>query len=419
MPINLLSATSRVEAPFIIVTIAGYTFGNYTKTTKNVIDENGFTKQVKATFPNFVNSLSVSKINGTVNTYTINLIYAIQAGDDPNKIDKILSSASQDRKIIISYGDYNTPTYIYKEEEAVITKVTSSLNIQNSTISYVITATSGATTLTAGNYSFAKRNARPSEVIKELLYNERYGLLDVFYGMRDKELVQSKGLITVDDRKVTIEAKINTSVFDYLNYLVNCMSSTGDTNNSSTKQHKYIFSVYDDVMGKFGGPYFKVQKVAQNIQEVNSVDTYEVDIGYPTANIVTNFSITDNEAYTILYDYSQKIKQTEYGYRINDRGEFDYIYAPVLTSSPTLFRPTEADKTWWSQVTQYPINATLSIKGLLRPAMLMTYVKVNVYFFGQKHNASGTYIITKQTDEVNTSGFRTTLNLTRIKGDVL
>lgn len=55
----------------------------------------------------------------------------------------------------------------------------------------------------------------------------------------------------------------------------------------------------------------------------------------------------------------------------------------------------ETDKTWWTQVTQYPIKATLQLKGLLRSAMLMTYVKVNVYFYGQKHISSGTYIVTK------------------------
>jgi hypothetical protein len=49
--------------------------------------------------------------------------------------------------------------------------------------------------------------------------------------------------------------------------------------------------------------------------------------------------------------------------------------------------------------------------------MLMTYIKVNVYFYGQKHISSGTYIITKQVDDISASGFRTTLSLTRIKGD--
>ena len=101
MAVSLLSTTSRVETPFIIVTIEGYTFGSYSKTTANVIDSQGFTRQVKETFPNIVNSVDIVKVNGTVNTYTIGLVYAIRAGDDPNKIDKILSTASKSRKLII------------------------------------------------------------------------------------------------------------------------------------------------------------------------------------------------------------------------------------------------------------------------------------------------------------------------------
>jgi hypothetical protein len=47
----------------------------------------------------------------------------IRAGEDPNKIDKILSSVSNTRKMIISYGDCNSPHYMYKDEEALITQV--------------------------------------------------------------------------------------------------------------------------------------------------------------------------------------------------------------------------------------------------------------------------------------------------------
>ena len=84
-----------------------------------------------------------------------------------------------------------------------------------------------------------------------------------------------------------------------------------------------------------------------------------------------------------------------------------------------MYKTTEANKTWWTSVTQYPIKATLQLQGLLRPAMLMTYVKLNVYFFGNKHISSGLYVVTKQIDQVFRGGYRTTLSLTRIKGDTL
>ena len=69
-------------------------------------------------------------------------------------------------------------------------------------------------------------------------------------------------------------------------------------------------------------------------------------------------------------------------------------------------------------MTEFPIQATMTIKGLTRPSILMTYVKVNVWFAGgQKHISSGTYIITQQTDNINSNGYTTTLQLLRIGGD--
>ena len=47
----------------------------------------------------------------------------------------------------------------------------------------------------------------------------------------------------------------------------------------------------------------------------------------------------------------------------------------------------------------------------------MQYVKLNVLFFGRKHISSGTYIVTKQLDTVDSNGYRTTLSLTRVKGE--
>lgn len=49
----------------------------------------------------------------------------------------------------------------------------------------------------------------------------------------------------------------------------------------------------------------------------------------------------------------------------------------------------------------------------------MSYLKVNTLFYGRKHNTSGTYVITKQTDTVNSQGFRTTLDLLKVEGDYI
>ena len=417
MALNLLSNTSRVETPFIMVTIGQYTFGMYNKSTKNVIDGVSASTKILTTYPNYMQSLVVNKVNGTVNTYTLTMVYAITAGDDPNLLEKVFSSISKSRRIKISYGDLSAPSFIYNEEEAIITDIKSSMNINSSTITYTISATSTALALAAGNLSFPKRVAKPSDIIKEILYDKKYGLLDIFYGMRDRAKIIQDGLIASDDRVVTIEAQKSMTVFQYLEHLVKCMSNVRDNSNSIIKNNKYALVVSDSVTNGYTGPYFKVIKVADNISNYNSLDVYEVDVGAMSKDIVLSFSVDDNETYSILYNYSNKIEQSNYIYRLDNNGNLVQEYSPKLSSSSTLMKTTESDKTWWTNVTQYPISASLTIKGLLRPAILMTYVKLNVLFYGQKHLSSGYYIITKQTDQIDASGYKTVLKLTRIKGD--
>ena len=70
-------------------------------------------------------------------------------------------------------------------------------------------------------------------------------------------------------------------------------------------------------------------------------------------------------------------------------------------------------------MTEFPVTATLTIKGLLKPAILMDKIRINTYFYGLKHVSSGLYIITKQEDSVTESGYKTTLSLTRVSADIL
>lgn len=414
---KLLSTKSYVETPFISVQIGSYVFGIFDQSLQKIIEGNKLYAKVTNVFPNYMKSLNVTKINGTFNSYVLNMEYKVKQGDDPNLIDKALSSISGTRKIKLSYGDYATPTYFFRQEAAIVTRVTSNVNVAASSISYTLNCVSEALSLTAGTYSFPKKYAKPSDEIKRVIYDKTYGVLEVFYGMHDKQLVEAKNLIAGDDKPVNIEARRNTTVFDYINYLVLCMGSTTDKRDNVIKSSRYVLTVHDDLSGQFNGPYFKVSKVPSNLSETNSLDIYEIDVGYPGENIVTNFSVDNNQGYSILFDYSKTIQQADYSYRINDNGEVDYIYAPIISNSPQLMKTTEQDKTWWTSMTQFPITASVTIKGLLRPVVLMSYVKLNVLFFGRRHTSSGYYIITKQQDSVDASGYRTTLTLKRIKGE--
>jgi hypothetical protein len=264
--------------------------------------------------------------------------------------------------------------------------------------------------------SFNAKRCKPSDEIIRLLKDESTGLLEIFSGMRNQTTNSFKNLIAQDDKEVQIEAKDSINILDYIAYLVSCMTCVSD-NGGKLKQSVYYWAVYDDIGNEFGGQYFKVRKITSGAQYNISYNTYEVDVGFPSGNQVTSFSINSDDSWAIIYDYAQKINQPNYTYYLDDKGDLITSEAPSLTASSVYGRDLEANKNWWSQMTQFPLTASMTIKGLLRPSMLMSYVKVNAYFYGNKHVSSGLYIITKQEDTINSSGYKTTLSLTRISGD--
>jgi hypothetical protein len=166
-------------------------------------------------------------------------------------------------------------------------------------------------------------------------------------------------------------------------------------------------------LNAMGGPYFKVTRTST--ETLHRTDAYEVDIGYNTSTLVLGFRIDNNENYSMLYEYNAELAPEQYSKRINDQGKIEQVYAPMVTSGNDRFITRAEDKVWYTKLTKYPISATLKIQGLLRPATLMQYLRLNVIFpGGNKHISSGLYIITKQVDDIGASGYYTTLSMTRI-----
>ena len=411
---SLLASPNRVEAPFVRVNIGGYTFGVYESKTKGSRN-NGVVSEIATRYPNFIQNLRVRKINGTVNQYWLTIRYAITETSDPNFFEKLFSTVSRNRKIVFDYGDAMLPEYVYRNEEAIITKITNSFNINDASIDYTIEAVSTSTLTLSGTYTFPSKVAKPSDVIKQLIWSSKYHLTDVFVGMKDRSLVEQSGFIASDDRIVTIPTCTNMSILEYIAFLVSYMNPTGSTTNSAIKQNVYSLSTYEDTTGTYGGAYFKVQKIQKATNALNQLSTYTIDIGYPSANVVESFSINNNQNWSLYYDYNRELDTSDYLTRIDSKGNIERIYSPQLTN--TQFEMNENDSTWWTKVTQYPIEANITIKGLLRPAILMTYVKINVWYYGRKHISSGYYLITSQEDQIGLNGYKTTLSLLRVAPD--
>ena len=405
---QLLSFPALVESPFCILQVGDTFFGSYIKA-------GNLSKISYVKYPNFITGMQVQKVNGTVNQYTINLVYQIEAGTDPNFVDKVLSKVGYG-KVYISYGDWASPTFVYRTEEAIITNVKSKVDFSNARISYTVSCTSNSIALASTTFNFAARKARPSDVMFEMLQDKQYGLTEMFPGMTNISQVRSNGLIASDDKEVQLESKEAMNPLSYLNYLVSCMSATSNSGDSIIRDSVYYLTIDDNSAGKMGGPFFKVVKVQSGTNVLASGDIYSVDVGFPSQNLVMDFVVNDENSWSLLYNYAEEVNNQLYAYSLDDKGRVVNRYSPNLVTSSKSFISTEVQKTWWTNMTQFPITATLTIKGLIRPAMLMTYVRVNAFFYGQRHISSGLYVITKQVDTIDGTGYRTVLTLVRIGG---
>ena len=415
---SLLSSQARIQVPWVKVTIGDYTFGIFDEKTKAWgKTQDGFYTPYQIQFPQYIKSLQVMKINGQVNRYTLDIEYPITQFDDPNFFEKVFSSVSRTRKIIFTYGDAETPAYVYKDEEAIITNIQQVFNLAGSTIAYTITAVSSASLTTDGSLTKPApgRKVKPSDEIKKLFKSNK-SLQNTFTGMKVSDL---DTLIAGDDMPVNLESKQNISAIDYLNYLAGCMIPAGSS--SGLSRDIYVLTIYDDSITSADralskkGPYFKVTKVST---VMDHGDAYEIDVGINTSTIVRSFTIDKNENYSIYYEYQNLAHPENYVRRINGDGEWEDVFAPTSMTKPEKYKTDPSDIVWWTKATQFPINATIQVQGLLRPATLMQYVRLNVIFpGGNKHLASGLYIVTKQVDVINSNGYATTLSLTRIKGD--
>ena len=422
---SLLASGAVIQVPWIKVEIGKYVFGVYSRRESASKDSDGFYyTNYNVQYPNYVKQLDITKINGQFNQYTLTLVYAVRQTDDPNFIEKVLSSVTNTRKIIFSYGDMNMPSYIYKKEEAIITKSSSKFNLQGGVITYTISAVSSAALNSGGNFTFIGGMKKPSDEIKAILKNANYGLQNLFTGMNENNI---DSLIAGDDKVVQVRTKTNIAPIDYITYLVSCMIPASFTKTNSADADVYIITMHDDTtidsnyvdednIKTIQGSYFKVRRVSY---KTNKSDAFQLDIGFGNSGtLVTGFEITDDEYAALLYEYNDTIDIDPYIERLDKDGNLVRTWSPTITSKNDQFITRAEDISWWTKITKFPIKASLTVQGLLRPAILMSYLRINVIFpGGRKHIASGLYLVTQQRDSISESGYRTTLSLTKIDGD--
>lgn len=385
-----------VEAPFVEMKIGNQIIGSY----KGTLDK----------YPNYITGINITKTNGTINEYTIQLVHQIRIGDDPNLLDKVFAQ-NQFNPITITYGDTDSGQKFY-DVNAIITNINMNRDYASARIIYTIKATSAGSYITAHVMNFPAVTDKPSNVIRRMLFSSSLSkeFKQAFPGMSSKTIVDSKRLIPTNDKVLHIEAKNNIDPISYLNYLVSCMSNASESSNKILRKSSYFIFYKDD---QKNGARFEIKEITKNSAANSYNAVYEVTIGYPDENNIFSFNVSNDKAWAIMYDKNISAKSAqEYVYTIENNGDVKKYYSPNINSASQQLG--ERNKNWWSYMVGFPINATLTMRGLLRPAFLTNYIKINVVFYGQKHVTSGLYAITEQQDTLDGRGFRTTFSLVRV-----
>lgn len=389
---NLSSYPNVVQAPYIDLTLNGIRIGGY----NNAADK----------YPNHITSLQIEKVNGRINNYTINLVYQVRAGEDPNMIDTLLSRTGYTNKIKIRYGDSAYGVY-YREDEAYIMDVTHSDNVQSSVINYTIKATSSIKEVENAYFDFPGLTSKPSaEIIKMLYTNKETSnqLLRSLKGMANFGDIMKLNYIPTDDDEVYIPGLKESSLLERLYQLVSYM------HDGSSPDSSYFLSFQDDAKN---GSFFRINKVTPTKGNGTTVkNCYYIDVGYPGDSFVTNFSLNNDVYWPMYYKYADSIP--EYSYDIDYTGRLIEKKVNPLIIDNKYHEINTRDMNWWDFVKNYPISATVTIKGLMAPVLLMENVYVYAQFYGKEDMASGLYSIIGQVDKIDGSGYTTTLELLRV-----
>ena len=390
---DLSTSPILVQAPYVELTMNGVKIGGY-----NASDDK---------YPNHIVGLTVEKINNKINTYTIQLIHQVRTGEDPNIIDALLNRTGYRNKVKIKYGDSATGLF-FKEEEAYIMDVSYNENVQSANIAYTIKAVSSVSFVKYSYFSYPPVTGKPSTEINNLMYHSGQSSIELqnsFSGMRTAQDAMRRNAIPTNDAVVNIPGLANASPYDRLNQLVANMRDPNDATGT------YMLS-YNDATNDAS---FRIVEVTrQDTADRNALikNCYTLDIGFPGNTMITSFALGNDVYWPLYYKYAGKI--ASYKYDIDYNGKITRSKVNPLDVDDKFQSKNVESMNWWEYVRSYPVSATVTIKGLMKPVLLMENVYIFSQIYGQEDLASGLYSIIGQTDTIDGGGCSTTLELLKI-----
>jgi len=80
--------------------------------------------------------------------------------------------------------------------------------------------------------------------------------------MQNKAQVENNGWLASDDKVVTIPSQTGVNILDYYQTCTNNMTPVESSGTSGKSSGVYMLATMDDTNNEYGGPYFKINKVA-------------------------------------------------------------------------------------------------------------------------------------------------------------
>lgn len=364
---------------------------------------------------NYMLSLeNVKNGSGCVNSFTVSIAYVPKFGDDPDLIDKALSFS--DRKCTLQYGygvdDFHTDEYVGQILDY-------SVEIRNNMLYYTITGYSSITPLIDSKLSFDaidstadSESRRPTVVAKNAI--EKY-LTE--YKISDYKVVVDDNV--KDLAEDSIEAASDISLFDYVSSILKLARDETQPNTEEVELNEritytYTISDYNNSSGK-----------SINITKIDPSEEQSIKIIFnwmdKNDNLVIDFKTDFSGAILLNRNYVTQDGVSVDKYTINEKGEAEKVTTKVKESSYTSGSTSDKDASstsyTWAEAVQHSYTATLSLVGIPCEIPLGTIIEVVPLIYGKPHHTQGRYMVTKTTDTLDSSGFRTTLEMFKLNAE--
>lgn len=345
--------------------------------------------------------------SGQANQFTVNLAFApdISTSDagieDANKLEKYLYE-SGDKVCYLQYG-YSYPVRIDSPlYEGTVMKY--SVEIRDNMLYYTLSGYSNICMIRDTKIDLEKQEGkRPTEIVKQIFEDH---IKPLGYEFRYGNDVTEDTDKTIDYDRVQDMPVM--SVIDDLLKLAEYEEDTTET--PSIERSIYTFN-FEDVKDQ---KYFVLARIIPG--SVNDFDENNTGLVFNWMDrgnsMVIDFRTEFDGSIMLAQSYSDSNSTTVTKGNYNEENEEEIASQGATATSSAVKEDSLNYKATWAQATQYAYKATLITVGIPNHLRLvLTKLKIIPLIYGIQHHTAGVYMVLDIEDQIDSSGFITTISL--------